>query len=528
MSMPRPFYIFHIIAAVCLLISFVRAAAQVTTTTDLVNAVNNGAPGATVTIAAGTFELTAPLTPPPNMTIVGAGQGQTIIRNAASWQVGTIGLPDNAVDHTSVDRNAYLIDLGTGTNGITISHLTLSGPELHGAIYGNNSDDIELSHITFDDFLWSSVRIFRMNNGLIHDNTFIDAGGRSNVTSGQTGGAIFITFTNDSEIWNNRFEKTPDHPGNFFGIKGRKATNVRMHHNTIGVSFSIEFPFENDFGVEIGHNWLAGVISIPKFAGGLVLEECFAYHIHHNYSRRSYALEWARNHSEIDHNLFDFDLDDDGGNLISNFGSEPAPGPTLFHNNNIKNPGRGLYWGNGVFNNYAFYNNHVIANTTVTPRMEGLFGFNGNTDFSTIAVRDNIIEINGLARPLMRNSNSYNAAIENNTLVNVSDTEMYANMATGAPRGPLAPLVFCVGVDGEFTVQGFSIFATCPDECATGGMDCTATLKGDMNCDGLVNGADIPQLVADLLSESYSCRADGDENGTVGIEDIAVFVELAL
>ena len=325
----------------------VPAPGQITTVADLVNAVNNGLPGDTVTIGPGTFELAAPLTPRPGMTILGAGQGQTVITAAPAWQPGTASLPDNGVNQNTVQQDAYLFNLGDNTTDLTISNLTLTAPNLHGAIYGNNPDGLEVSHTELNDFLWSSIRVFRMNDGRIHNNTFIDAGGRSAVTSGQTGGAIYATFTNDSVIHDNRFTKTPDHPGNFFGIKGRKATNTRIHHNTIDVNFSIEFPFENDAGVEIDHNWLDGVVSIPKFAGGPPGAAGDAFHLHHNYFQTSYAIEGARNGLEVNNNLFDFDTADDGGNLISQFGnnnSPIAPGDLAFHNNLVKNPGRGVFW----------------------------------------------------------------------------------------------------------------------------------------------------------------------------------------
>ncbi|MEM7756226.1 MAG: right-handed parallel beta-helix repeat-containing protein [Planctomycetota bacterium] len=455
------------------------AAAQVTTIAELENAINNGAPNDTVTIAPGIYELTAPLQPQPGMTITGAGAAQTIIRNAPAWNVGVVGLPDNADDHTSINRNAYLIDLADNTTDITIEHLTLTAPELHGAIYGNNADNITIRNITVDDVLWSGIRLFRVNDGLIHDNTFIDAGGRSAITSGQTGGGLFLTFTNTTDIYNNRFTKTPDHPGNFFGVKGRKATDVRIFNNTINVSFSIEFPFENDFRVEIHNNYLNGVVSIPKFAGGPEADIGESYRVYQNYFTRTYSVEGPRNGLELHDNLFDFDTNDDGGNLLATFGnngSPVTPGATLVYNNNIKNPGRGLFWSGPIYNNVTFRNNHVITNTTITPRTEGLFGFKLNAnnagdtpDLSTLTITDNIFELNGLARPLIRNGPGVDLSpitVENNTLLNVSDTGVYTNPDTAAPRGPSAPLFFQVGVDGEFTVDGFDLYPTPPLPCA--------------------------------------------------------------
>jgi hypothetical protein len=79
---------------------------------------------------------------------------------------------------------------------------------------------------------------------------------------------------------------------------------------------------------------------------------------------------------------------------------------------------------------------------------------NKTSDFSTIVVKDNIFEIHGLSRPLMRNDESRTALIQNNTLINVSDSASYDNKPTGAKRGLLEPLYFHVGAYDEYLVDG--------------------------------------------------------------------------
>jgi len=86
----------------------------------------------------------------------------------------------------------------------------------------------------------------------------------------------------------------------------------------------------------------------------------------------------------------------------------------------------------------------------------GLFGLHRRRDFKTIAIRDNVIECKGQARPLFRNSQSYSAAVENNRLVNVSDAGKLANRKTGRPSGLAKPLRFAYGVHGAFTVDGWN------------------------------------------------------------------------
>ena len=99
-----------------------------TTVEELQAAINAGSAGDEVLVAAGTFELSAPLRPKGGMTIRGAGRGETVIRGSAEWMPGTAGLPDREVDHKSVNREAYLFDLGDNTKNVTISDLTLKGP----------------------------------------------------------------------------------------------------------------------------------------------------------------------------------------------------------------------------------------------------------------------------------------------------------------------------------------------------------------------------------------------------------------
>ncbi|MGK7896068.1 MAG: carbohydrate-binding domain-containing protein [Xenococcus sp. (in: cyanobacteria)] len=393
----------------------------------------------------------------PNITIRGDGMGLTIVQNSDAFLVGTGNLTDQGIDVNSINRKAYLFDLDKDADNVTFTNITFTGSEIHGAIFAFGADALEIKQSEFNDFAFSSLRPFNISEIKVHDNIFIDAGNR---TSQVIGGAIYGTFLGGAEIYNNSIFKTETYEGNFFGIKGRQFKNSLIYNNTIETDFAIELPFENDENVEIYHNFLDGTVSIPKYQGGPVPENGFTFRIHHNYFTKSYSIEVPRNGIEIDHNVFSFDPEqDDTGNLISNFNqdSEPVNGPIVFHNNLILNPGRGIFWSQGPYNNFSFYNNEVIARDTVNFRTEGLFGFNGGTDFSTIEIRDNIIEINGMARPLLRNATGVNAKISNNTLSNISDVAQYANPNTGAQRGLIDSLLFQVGVNGEFNVDGANL-----------------------------------------------------------------------
>ncbi|MEM1303842.1 MAG: hypothetical protein AAGG46_03045, partial [Planctomycetota bacterium] len=359
----------------------------VTTTADLVEAVNNGDAGDTVNVAAGTFELLSPLKPKAGMTILGAGAGQTIITAAPTFLPTDATIRDTGVDAGRIDSTAYLFSPDAGTDGITIADMTMTAPGLHGAFFGDNTDDLTLRDSEFNGFRWSAVRTFRVNNGKIHDNEFIDAGNRVNITSGSSGGAIFNTFFagNDdgvNEVYNNRFTKTAGYVGNYFGIKGRQFRDTRIYNNTIDTSFAIELPFENDFGVEIANNFLDGVVSIPKggdgtepqSSGGVDRGVGEGVDIRENYFTRAYSIEGPRKGVSVDSNLFDFDASDDGGNLVSIFGgtsSSGTPGPFSFTNNNVRNPGRGVFWSALVHNDLTFANNHIIADETAPYTLEG-------------------------------------------------------------------------------------------------------------------------------------------------------------
>jgi hypothetical protein len=435
------------------------AGTTVEDTAALVAAVRGGVEGETIEIAAGTYALDATLELKARMKLKGAGIDKTIITHAASWKPSTKTLPDPEMTLDGLDTDAYLIRLMRDTAGVTISDMTLLGPQLHGGIFAWFHTNLHVDHVRIKDTLWSGIRSFGMQKAKIHDCEFIDAGGRwdngqPGAKGGITGGGIFACWMSDSEIFDNRFVRTQAGPADeFYGIKVRQGTRCHVHHNTIETNFSMEFPFENDEDNEIDHNVCQGTISIPKYAGGVVPKSGRTFHIHHNWMKDSYSIEFVRNGVEIDHNLFAFDVKQDHGNLIAAFGDVAAAGPASFHNNLVGNPGRGVIWINEVFNNLEVRNNHIIARTTATPRADGLFGFNGGSDFKTISIKDNLIECNGYARPLLRAPESYAATVENNTLINVSDADKLRNAKADRTIGLEKPLKFQCGAHREFTVD---------------------------------------------------------------------------
>ena len=454
------------------------SAAQVTNVQDLVAAVQHGKPGDTIELAAGRYELTAPLRPKTGMTLRGAGMNKTILTHIPAWKPSVKTLPDPETQVAKMDLRGYLVHLENKAENISISHLTLLGPQMHGAIYGSGNVGLKLHHLRVQDFLASGIRSHGMKQSKIHNCEFIDAGGRwkrggiPGDEGGISGGAIFGVWTKDTEIYNNRFTRTQmGKRDGHYGIKGRQFKNCRIHHNTIAVNFSIELPFENDENVEIDHNVCHGTLSLPKHKGGMKIPEGqHSFHVHHNWITKSYAIEFSRNGVEVDHNLFDFSKEDDVGNLVSEFSRVLSPGPAVFHNNLIRNPGRGLFWTNGGYNNLHFHHNHVKAATPTRP--DGLFGFNAKVmDFKTIRIEHNIIEVSAdNPRPLMRNAASYGAHIFNNTLTNITDKDQFDNPQADAQAGLQAPLKFRCGAYGETLVEGW--------KTTTHGKEPPVTVKG--------------------------------------------------
>jgi len=446
--------------SICLLPT-IGFAAPITTTDELIKALSGSSGETIIELAAGTFEVSSQLILKKGTTLKGAGMEKTILTNAVSFQGNRATLPDPEQNHEKFDRTGYLIQLDENASDITISDLTLTGPKLHGAIFGWGNQKLHFHHLKIEDFMYSGFRSYDTRELKLHDCLFIDAGqrwenGKPGVKGGITGGGIFTFWLKDSEIFNNRFLDTKPEPNlHYYGIKGRQAKRVHIHHNTIETNFSIEFAFENDEDVEIDHNICHGTISIPKHGGGPVPASGKTFNIHHNYFKNGYAIEYMRNGAEIHHNLFDFDSQKDGGNLISEFGTIPAKGSTDFHNNLVNNPGRGVMWMNAPYADLTVRNNHIIARTTSTPREDGLFGFNSKSNFKSFTFNDNIIECLGTPRPLFRNDESGQIQMSNNQLTKVTDTQRYQNPKSKTRPGLEAPLIFQCGMNGELTVDGW-------------------------------------------------------------------------
>ncbi|MFT7513399.1 MAG: hypothetical protein ACI9QL_002612, partial [Candidatus Omnitrophota bacterium] len=184
----------NIYLAILLACTLLRLNAQPVSTLDaLLAAVHDGAEGASIELAAGTYALKAPLELKSGMTLTGAGAGKTILTNDPGWEPSTQTLPDPEMRTKGMDTYAYIIRLQDNAAKVTISHMTLTGPQLHGAIYGWGNQDLHLHHLNIEDVRWAGIRTFSMKGAKIHDCSFVDAGGRwergkPGVKGGITGG----------------------------------------------------------------------------------------------------------------------------------------------------------------------------------------------------------------------------------------------------------------------------------------------------------------------------------------------------
>jgi nitrous oxidase accessory protein len=247
---------------VLLLPASVAPAAPVRTAEALVAAVAGAKPGDVIELAEGVYRPTRTLEVPGGITLRGAGIDKTIVTHEDSWKPSTESLPDPEMRLEGLDTEAYLIRIRRDTQGVTISDMTLLGPQLHGAVFSWLHTGLHLHHLRIKDTLWCGVRTFGMKQAKIHDCEWVNAvirweKGQPGLKGGNTGGGLFARWMADSEIWNNRFiENRTEQHQHYYGIKARQGIRVRIHHHSIEAGFSIEMPFENDEDVEIDHNVL--------------------------------------------------------------------------------------------------------------------------------------------------------------------------------------------------------------------------------------------------------------------------------
>ncbi len=308
-----------------------------------------------IRIGSGTFIATRTAYPKNGITIVGAGRfGKKPTRLVASKDWNLVDEP-----REKNPPNEYLIAFSRAKN-ITIHDLILSSDPEHritGAVYCYRSDDITVHDVSILEFRWSGLHFQLSGNLEVYKCLLNNA---STFRSRYWNGAIKTRYIKKSEFHHNRI--ISDFGG--YGYAGAGHVGVRIHHNYIDVNggFSIECPHENEFGVEIDHNYLSRCVSIPKGAQSPNPKSRgykYTFWIHDNYMTDSYTIEGPRNYIRVNHNYIH--IERPNGRVYTHHGGINN-GPIWIHHNVIENVDRALIWMNrGLAEKIYVYNNTVFC-----------------------------------------------------------------------------------------------------------------------------------------------------------------------
>ncbi len=413
-----------------------------------------------IRLPAGEYALGQGVSLRTGVGLYGDGASATSVTAGAGFPVLPGDLNDSAVDPEGLYRPGYLFNLDEDDD-VTFQGIAFSAPNLLGAIVSSWNERLSVSNSAFNGARWSAIRLMGVEAVLIERNTFLDAGGVQG--GGGRAGAIFGTWVEGGVVRHNLIDESDkDREERAFGVKGRQWRNSEIAYNTVLTPlFSVELPFENDHSVEIHHNVLNAPVSFPKAGEGGVIPDTaeYSFYLHHNVFFYSYSLEGPRNDFIVEENIFAFSPEADGGNLVSTFGNEypTYPEGMVFRRNMILNPGRGIFWSDSSVNGLDFENNHVYVVPTQNDRTTPMFDFNPSGNLANVTLADNIIEMDGVSRPLFNGAIAGGVTLRNNKLVGVSDAGELGNPQTGAAQGIGEPLRFAVGVDGAYAVDSLEL-----------------------------------------------------------------------
>lgn len=309
-----------------------------------------------IQMASGTYTATRTSRPRSGVSIVGAGHtGKSATRIVAgkSWKLKD-GLPK------ANPPEEYLIAFSKSDN-ITVRDLELSSPlgrPITGGLFCSRSKSITINNLTVKNFRWAGLHLEYSSKLKIHHCRVHNA---STEKHRHHNGLIRTRWIKQSEIHHNRVTSTTK---NGYGYKGGGHVGVRIHHNYFEVAggFAIECAHENEFGVEIDHNFANRCFSVPK--GGQSADPNkrgfkFTFHIHHNYLTDSYTIEGPRNHLRVSHNYIS--IKKTNGRVYTHHGGINR-GPIWIHHNVIENVDRAFVWKNrGTAENIYVYHNTVLC-----------------------------------------------------------------------------------------------------------------------------------------------------------------------
>jgi hypothetical protein len=243
---------------------------------------------------------------------------------------------------------------------MAVSDLELCSDPAHritGAVYCRDGTNVDWHHLRVHDFRWNGLRCEFSKQVEIHDCYLEDAS--TEVLPHREGGLIRTRWLEDSRVHHNRIlaRKTSG-----YGYKGGGHRRFRFDHNYVDTTyFAFESPFEDEYGVDLDHNFLTGCISIPRDRGNDPKQHGFeyGYRIHHNYLTDSYTVEGPRGYLWFDHNWVH--VDKPGGRIYTHHGAQ-SEGPIWIHHNVIENVSRNLVWMNeGRVANLTVANNTIYC-----------------------------------------------------------------------------------------------------------------------------------------------------------------------
>lgn len=323
----------------------------------------------TIKVGPGTFTATRTARPKAGVSIVGSGRGgdgATRIVADAGWKLVSAEVLPKPADE-------FLIAVAKA-KGVAVRDLELASPPDHrvsGAVYATGAEGLVLDNLALREFRWAAL--------YLEHSSKLDVG-YCDIENGATDkdkfhtGAVRSRWLKDSEIHHCRVVTAV---GKEYGYKAGGHENVQFHHNYVEVQgeFAVESAHENEYGLDIHHNYLNRCISVPKSGqGDDPTKRKFEYsvRIHHNLLTDSYTVEGPRNHLRLDHNYIR--IEKTGGRVYTHHGGVNH-GPVLIDHNVVENLDRAFVWKNrDVAEKITVENNTVFcadAGTRAAPVIDG-------------------------------------------------------------------------------------------------------------------------------------------------------------
>lgn len=452
-------------------------AGAVTTTAALINAIDNAVPGERIFVGAGTFSFTESKAIPPMAEIVGTGD-TTVIEGDLSWAPGFDDVPNlNTEEFT-----AYLFGIGTdasrtGSCGWTC--LKMEAPLLHGAVVITSDRYCYFHKVTIERTGYGGIRDNRGTGTYMQECTFIDAGRRR----GEGGGDYYATACT-SPTERNCLHIDGSSPRSRVGFKAQGCDFARLLFNEyLGTTFSIEVPHVNrDEDNRVYGCIMFGATSLPKHSSGGGASSGFAstftrnpdgtatanggirsWWLRHCRFESSYGVEGPRNPVDIDTCVMLDERGDVDQYYFRNYNGTNANagyqhrGPVIIHDSYMR-VNLGVLFAHGTTTGIAkltVTNNLIEQRTGTNP--QGFFNLAEQSNHATNYIGNNIFDASDLATNMFTNAASRTGTnVENNTLINVSDSGGFSNPSTGNPIGPVAVPTFLCGINQRWQVTGFN------------------------------------------------------------------------